>query len=269
MNPIRLFGASAVVALSGLFALPHAALALPAPDSLPTSHGGDLMIQPVHHASLMLSWNGKRVLVDPAPLGGNINGAIGEFKVLMTPNVILITHIHGDHFSVPVLQAVAGPTTTIIAPQNVFDKMPPDLKAKTHVLNNGENTTADEIPIDAVPMYNTTAERSQFHPKGVGNGYILTFGGKRVYIAGDTEESPPLAHLRHIYVAFIPMNLPYTQTVKAAAKWVRDFRPQYVYPYHYRNMDQTFSDVQQFKKLVGHASHVELDAWYPGGPNAG
>jgi L-ascorbate metabolism protein UlaG (beta-lactamase superfamily) len=268
MNAIRFLGATAVVALCGLFALPRAVLALPVPDTLPTSHGGELKIQPVHHASLMLSWNGKRVLVDPAPLGSDINAAIGEFKVLPTPDVVLITHIHGDHYNVPVLQAVAGPNTTIIAPQNVYDAMPADLKAKTHVLANGENTTVVEIPIDAVPMYNTTPERSQFHPKGVGNGYILTVGGKRVYVAGDTEESPPLAHLPHIYVAFIPINLPYTQIVQAAAKWVRDFRPQYVYPYHYRNMDGTFANLQQFKKLVGHASHVELGAWYPNAQKA-
>ena len=116
MNAIRYLGTTAVVALCGLFALPQAALALPVPDTLPIPHGGNLMIQPVHHASLMLSWNGKRVLVDPAPLGSDINAAIGEFKVLPTPDVVLITHIHGDHFNVPVLQAVTGPNTKIIAP---------------------------------------------------------------------------------------------------------------------------------------------------------
>ncbi|MGH8218490.1 MAG: MBL fold metallo-hydrolase [Steroidobacteraceae bacterium] len=268
MNNIRVLCATAVVAACGLFALPRAALALPVPDTLPASNGGELTVQPVHHAALMLSWNGKRVLVDPAPLARNVDAAIGEFKVLMSPDIILITHIHGDHFSVPVLRAVAGPNTTIIAPQNVYDAMPADLKAKTHVLANGENTTAHDIPVEAVPMYNTTPARSHFHPKGTGNGYIVTLGAKRVYVAGDTEESPPLAHLRHIDVAFIPMNLPYTETVQAAAKWVRDFRPQYVYPYHYRNMDGTFADLQQFKKLVGHASHVELRAWYPSAPHS-
>ncbi len=269
MKRIRLLGATALMVLGGLLALPRLALALPVPDTLSTSQGGDLLIQPVHHASLMLSWNGKRVLVDPAPLGRDVNAAIGEFKVLSPPDVILITHIHGDHFSVPVLQAVVGPNTTILAPQNVYDAMPADLKAKTHVLTNGERTTVDEIPIEAVAMYNTTAARAHFHPKGAGNGYILTLGGKRVYVAGDTEEAPALAHLRHIYVAFIPMNLPYTQTVQAAAKWVRDFRPQYVYPYHYRNMTGTFADLQQFKKLVGHASHVEERAWYPNAQSTG
>ncbi|MGA2364907.1 MAG: MBL fold metallo-hydrolase, partial [Steroidobacteraceae bacterium] len=110
MDAIRLLGATAVVVLCGL---PRAVLGLPVPDTLPIPHGGNLMIQPMHHASLMLSWNGKRVLVDPAPLGSDINAAIGEFKVLPTPDVVLITHIHGDHFNVPVLQAVTGPNTRI------------------------------------------------------------------------------------------------------------------------------------------------------------
>ena len=255
--------AAALLGACGLLALPRHAIALPAPDTLPALHGGELVIQPVHHAALMLTWSGKRVLVDPAPMEETVDAAIGQFKVLRTPDVVLVTHIHADHFSIPVLQAVAGPDTTIVAPRGVYAAMPADLKAKTHVLTNGESTTVDGIPIEAVPMYNTTPSRAHFHPKGAGNGYILTLGGRRIYIAGDTEESAPLAHLRHIYVAFIPMNLPYTETVEAAAKWVRDFHPRYVYPYHYRNADGTFANLQQFKNLVGHASRVELRAWYP------
>jgi L-ascorbate metabolism protein UlaG (beta-lactamase superfamily) len=265
MNAIRLLGASAMLALFSVLAVPSGASAAPAPDALPTNHGGDLTIQPIHHASLMLTWNDKHVLVDPAPLGRDATAAVTEFKALPSPDIILITHIHGDHFSVPVLQAVTGDHTTIIAPRNIYEKMPAELQAKAHVLANGEKTTVDMIPIDAVPAYNTTEARANFHPKGRDNGYVLTLGGKRIYIAGDTEESSTLAHLRNIYVAFIPMNLPYTQTVDAAAKWVKEFRPQYVYPYHYRNMDGSLADVQKFKELVGGASHVQLRDWYQTG----
>jgi len=266
MHTVKALAATALVALFGIIAVPEPAAAAPAPDLLPTAHGGDLTIQPIHHASLMLTWNHQHILVDPAPLGREeINAAIGQFKIYPTPQVILITHIHGDHFNVPILQAVAGADTTIIAPRNVYEKMPADLQAKTHVLANGEHTVVDEIPIDAVPMYNTTPARSKYHPKGLGNGYILTLGARRIYIAGDTEPAPALRHLRHIYVAFIPMNLPFTQTVQEAAKWVKEFRPQYVYPYHYRNMDGSLSDVQQFRRLVGHASHVLLRNWYQTG----
>jgi len=265
MSTIRTFAATAVVALFALMAMPRQAAAAPAADQLPTAHGGDLTIQPIHHASLLLSWNHRRILVDPAPLGRDVDAAVTEFKALPTPNIILITHIHGDHFNVPILQAVAGEHTRIIAPRNVYEKMPADLQAKTRVLANGAKTVVDAIAIDAVPMYNTTAERSHFHPKGLGNGYIINLGGKRIYIAGDTEAAPALAHLHNIYVAFIPMNLPFTQTVQAAADWVKEFRPEYVYPYHYRNMDGSKSDVQQFAQLVGDASHVQLRDWYPSG----
>ncbi|HEX4024006.1 MAG TPA: MBL fold metallo-hydrolase [Steroidobacteraceae bacterium] len=260
MNTTRVLVAAAAVVLFAFTAAAGRALAAPPADHISTAHGGALTIQPVHHASLMLSWNGKHVLVDPAPLGPGDSGA--EFKALPTPDVILITHIHGDHFSVPILQLVAGEHTVIITPHNVYEAMPADLKTKTHAMANGQHTVVDTIPIETVAMYNTTAARSHFHPQGAGNGYVLTFGGKHVYIAGDTEETPELAHLANIDVAFIPMNLPYTQTVEAAAKWVRDFRPKIVYPYHYRNGDGSKADVNMFKKLVGGASDVRLRDWY-------
>jgi L-ascorbate metabolism protein UlaG (beta-lactamase superfamily) len=150
----------------------------------------------------------------------------------------------------------------IVAPQDVYDALPADLKAKTKVMKNGNKDVVDAIPVEAVTAYNTTPERTKFHAKGAGNGYVLTFGGKRVYIAGDTEEAPELAHLPNIDAAFLPMNLPYTETVEAAAKWVRDFKPGVVYPYHYRNGDGTMSDLAAFKKLVGGASEVRVLGWY-------
>ena len=259
MNPLRLMGAAAAVAWFVLGAVPAAAM--PVADQLPTHHGGDLTIQPIHHATVLLSWNGRSVLVDPAPLGNP--AVVGpEFTSLAKPDIILITHIHGDHFSPPVLQVVTGAHTVILTPRNVYEKLPPELQKHARVLVNGDHTVVDGIPIEAVPMYNTTPERQHFHPKGAGNGYILTFGGERVYLAGDTEEAPELAHLRNIDVAFIPMNLPFTQTPEAAAKWVRDFRPRIVYPYHYRNQDGSKSDIQWFKTLVGDVSQVRLRDWY-------
>ena len=259
MRAMRLLSAAAALALLASVAFP--ASAMPPADQVSTHHGGDLTIQPIHHASLLLSWDGHHVLVDPAPLGDATT--VGpEFTSLPKPDVIVITHIHADHFSPPVLEAVSGDHTVILTPRNVYEKLPPDLQKRARVLTNGAHTVVDGIPIEAVPMYNITAERLGFHPKGAGNGYILSFGGERVYIAGDTEESPELSHLRAIDVAFIPMNLPFTQTPQAAAKWVRDFRPRIVYPYHYRNRDGSKSDIQWFKTLVGDASEVRLRNWY-------
>ena len=231
-------------------------------DHISTS-GGPVEIVPIHHASLMLGWKGQHILIDPAPLDGAQGDAVtAPYKAMPHPDFILITHIHGDHFNVPILQAVAGPNTVILAPQNVRDAMPADLQAKARVMKNGDTGALGAIPVEAVAMYNTTQAKMNFHPKGLGNGYVLSFADKRVYVAGDTEETPELAHLANIDLAFIPANLPYTQTVEAAAKWVTDFRPKMVFPYHYRNQDGTTSDMAAFSTLVGKASLVRLRKWY-------
>jgi len=226
---------------------------------------GPITVHAIHHASLMLSWQGKHVLVDPAPLEAKDVDAIAAYKALPTPDVILITHIHGDHFNVAILEAIAGPKTMIVAPQVVVDALPAALKARATAMGNGGMLAFTDIPdgtLMAVPMQNVTAERLKFHPAGQGNGYIVGVGGKQIYIAGDTEETPVLAKLKNIDVAFVPMNLPYTETVEAAAKWVTDFKPKIVYPYHYRNADGTKSDLTAFKTQVGGASEVRFLNWY-------
>jgi len=225
--------------------------------------GGVVDIVPIHHASLMLAYKGRHILIDPAPLDGAQGDAVtAPYKAMPRPDLILITHIHGDHFNVPILEAVSGPDTVIVAPQNVQGAMPADLQARVKVMKNGDHDIFAAIPVEAVAMYNTTPARANFHPKGLGNGYVLTLGDKRIYIAGDTEETPELAHLAAIDLAFIPANLPYTQTVEAAAKWVKDFRPKMVFPYHYRNQDGSMSDMAAFSTLVGNASLVRLRKWY-------
>ncbi len=225
---------------------------------------GPVEIIPIHHASLMLAWKDTHILVDPAPIdtGAQGDAVTAPYKARPRPDLILITHIHGDHFNLPILQAVSGPGTVILAPQNVRDAMPADLQAKVKVMKNGDSGTFAGIKVEAVAMYNTTPARMNFHPKGLGNGYVLTIAGKRIYIAGDTEETPELAHLANIDLAFIPANLPYTETAEAAAKWVKDFRPKIVFPYHTRNQDGTLSDMAAFSTLVGNASLVRLRKWY-------
>ena len=244
------------------------ALSLPAgaqiagSDHFATS-GGPVDIVPIHHASIMLTYKGQHILIDPAPLDGAQGDTItAPYKAMPQPDFILVTHIHGDHFNAPILEAVSGPNTVIVAPQNVRDAMSATLQAKVRVMKNGDMVALGAIPVEAVAMYNTTPAKMNFHPKGLGNGYVLTFGDKRIYVAGDTEETPELAHLPNIDLAFIPANLPYTQTVEAAAKWVKDFRPKMVFPYHYRNQDGTTSDMAAFSILAGNASLVRLRKWY-------
>jgi len=220
---------------------------------------GDLVIHPIHHAALTITYNGTTILVDPAPKPGGPEGndVTTEYKAIPAPNLILVTHEHGDHFNADILSAVDG-DAPIVVPQAVADKMPDALKAHAVILPTGRSATVAGIDIEAVPAYNITPDRLKFHPKErKDNGYILTLGGKRVYIAGDTEDTPEMRALQNIEVAFLPMNLPYTMDIEHAADAVRAFKPKIVYPYHYGD-----SDVEKFKTLVGDASEVRLRKWY-------
>ena len=103
-------------------------------------------------------------------------------------------------------------------------------------MENGDAKTIHGITVEAVPAYNIVHKRSSgdpFHPKGQGNGYVLTFGDTRVYVAGDTENIPEMKKLRDIDVAFLPMNLPYTMTPEMVADAAKAFEPRILYPYHY------------------------------------
>ena len=220
-------------------------------DSLTTTKG-DLVIHPINHATLALGWNNLTVYTDPV-------GGADRFAGLPRPDLILLTDIHGDHFNVDTLKAVMTERTGLVAPAAVAAQLPADLRARTAVLTNGETKTIRGLTIEAVPMYNTTPERAKYHTKGRGNGYVVAFADKRVYLSGDTEDIPEMRALKNIDVAFLCMNLPYTMTVEQAASAVREFRPKIVYPYHYRG-----SDLEKFKKLVGEDAGVEvrLRDWY-------
>ncbi len=207
------------------------------------------MVHPVNHASLLLGWGGKTIYVDPV-------GGAAAYAGLPAPDLILITDIHPDHLDAGTLSALSE-SAPIVAPQAVHDQLPAALQGRVQVLANGAATTVEGVPILAVPMYNTTPERAQFHTKGRGDGYVVTLGGKRVYIAGDTEPTAEMKALKSIDVAFLPMNLPYTMTEEQAADAVKVFKPKIVYPYHYRG-----SDPKKFAALVGTAAEVRVRNWY-------
>jgi L-ascorbate metabolism protein UlaG (beta-lactamase superfamily) len=221
-------------------------------DVVATSRG-DLVVHPIDHATFVMGWNGMAIYVDPV-------GGAGRFAGLPTPGLILVTDIHGDHMDAETLSAIVTPRTTIVAPTAVTEQLPASLMGQTISLANGETAMFDDIGVEGVPMYNLTQERLQYHDRGRGNGYVLTIGGRRVYIAGDTEDIPEMRALRNIDVAFVPMNLPYTMTEDQAASGVNAFTPTVVYPYHYGE-----SDVEKFKMLVeagGGSTEVRLLAWY-------
>ena len=217
---------------------------------------GDITVHPIEHASLVLTWSGRTVHVDPV-------GGAGLYEAFARPDLVLITHTHGDHLDAQTLAAVAGQETRIVAPQAVVDKLGAAERTKTTVLANGETTDQIGITIEAVPMYNLTEERQRFHAKGQGNGYVVTLGEKRVYIAGDTEDIPEMRALKQIDAAFLCMNLPYTMTVEQAADATLEFKPKIVYPYHYRGTEG-MADVGRFKELVSKDPGIEvrLLEWY-------
>jgi L-ascorbate metabolism protein UlaG (beta-lactamase superfamily) len=217
---------------------------------------GPLVIHPIEHATFVMAWNGKTIAVDPV-------GGAQAFSDFPKADLILITHIHGDHLSVETVASVSGPLTTIVGSASVAEKFSDSDRARISVLANGEEMEWEGVVIEALPMYNTTAGREKYHVKGRGNGYVLSLGGKRVYIAGDTEDIPEMRALEEIDAAFVCMNLPYTMDVEAAADAVLEFKPKVVYPYHYRGTGG-MSDLAAFKSIVAKdpAIEVRLLEWY-------
>ena len=227
----------------------------PGADSYPTSMGS-LTVQPIMHASLILSVKGVTIYADP-------NGA-SLFAGMTPPDIILITDIHGDHFDVKTIDSLKTASTILVMPQVCADKLPEADMAHLVVLKNGDESTQMGIKIMAIPMYNLPESPTAMHTKGRGNGYVLTIGGKRVYLSGDTQGIPEMRSLKNIDIAFVCMNLPYTMTVDEAASAVLSFQPKVVYPYHYRGKDG-LSDVNKFKTLVDAGQKpidVILRDWY-------
>ena len=215
-------------------------------------------IIPIEHATAVLEWNDITIYVDPV-------GGASAFSGQKKPDLILITHGHGDHFSLETLQELDTQQAKIMVPQAVADKIPDEFTPQIDVLHNGDSKERYGIKVEAVPMYNLREEALKFHPKGRGNGYVLNLGSKRLYFSGDTEDIPEMRALQNIDKAFVCMNLPYTMTVESAADAVLEFQPKEVYPYHYRGRPNV-SDVGRFKELVNAENTdikvIQLD-WYP------
>jgi len=215
---------------------------------LSTLAGEDVRIIPITHASLILTWEGKTIHVDP--------WSRGDYEGQPKADLILITDSHGDHMDLKQIAEVSKEDTVILAPLAVQATV-----TQAEVLKNGESTTMMGIGIEAVPMYNLKRGPDPgrlYHPKGRGNGYILTLGETRVYISGDTACTPEMKQLKDIDIAFVCMNLPYTMPPEEAAECVNAFKPAVVYPYHSRG-----SDLEVFKKAVtAPGVDVRVLDWY-------
>jgi len=215
-------------------------------------------VTPISHATAVLEWENYTLYIDPV-------GGLDAFKGHKDPDLILITDIHGDHFSLKTLEELNTKKAKIVVPQAVADKIPENFTPQIDVLHNGDTKERFGILIEAIPMYNLREEALKFHTKGRGNGYVLNFNEERVYFSGDTEDIPEMRALKNIDKAFVCMNLPYTMTEKRAADAVLAFQPKQVYPYHYRG-NPNVSDVASFKAMV-YAGNPDLEViqldWYP------
>ncbi len=187
---------------------------------------GDLKITFLGHASLAFAYQGKVLYVDPV---GNPSGTPVDYSQMPKADIILVTHEHFDHLDPKAISVLRKEQTKIILTKACAEKV-----SGGTVMKNGDVLTMQGIKIEAVPAYNIV---QKFHPKGVGNGYIINFDKTRVYVAGDTENTPEMKQLKNVDIAFLPMNLPYTMTPEMVADAAKAFQPKILYPYHYGQTD--------------------------------
>ena len=210
-----------------IMSIPGCSQETPEYDKIATS-AGIVEMHFIGHGSLMFKTNGFVIYIDPVRSSGN-------YDFLPKADIILVTHEHGDHLDAKLIEDLKKPGTLLFCNQNSTSKIPWGM-----AMNAGDRQEINNIIIEAVPAYNIVNESSPghpFHPKGAGIGYILTIGGKRLYVAGDTENTPEMKSLRNIDVAFLPMNLPYTMTPAMVADAALAFKPKILYPYHFGETD--------------------------------
>ena len=197
-------------------------------DEFTTKSGKKVRFTCIKHASIQINYNGLEIQVDPVGKGMKPETDYSQFP---KADIILVTHEHHDHFDSDAIAQLTKASTKIYLNPAVH-KMFGSGKA----LKNGDKVKiANDITIEAVPAYNTTPVREQFHPKGRDNGYILTLDGMRIYIAGDTEDIPEMANIKDISIAFLPCNQPYTMTIEQAANAAKIIQPKVLFPYHYND----------------------------------
>jgi L-ascorbate metabolism protein UlaG (beta-lactamase superfamily) len=192
------------------------------------TEAGDLKITCIGHGTLMFGYQGKIIHVDPV-------SSAADYAKMPQADIILVTHEHGDHLDPKAVKALRKDSTRLLLTKACAEKVPGGT-----VVKNGDVLTVDGLKIEAVPAYNIVHKRPDgqpFHPKGIGNGYVINFDKTRVYVAGDTENIPEMKQLKKIEIAFLPMNLPYTMTPEMVAEAARTIQPKILYPYHYGQTD--------------------------------
>lgn len=212
-------------------------------DIIKTS-AGDLKITFVGHGTLVFGFDGKIMHIDPY-------SQVADYSKMPKADLILITHEHQDHLDTSAIDKIKTDKTQIVLNQNSHDKIKAGI-----IMKNGETKTILGLKIEAIPAYNIVNKRpdgNPYHPKGNGNGYIITFGDKKVYVAGDTENMPEMKKLKDISIAFLPMNLPYTMTPEMVVDAVKAFKPKILYPYHFGK-----TDTSKLVELLKNEKEIEV-----------
>jgi len=224
-----------------LLILPMVAMAQQLRDDVYSTPLGQLTLTQLNHSSILLKINEKVIYIDPYE-------RTTKFSELPKADLILITHEHPDHFDKKTLDKIATDKTSIITTATVVAAGLPQAK----VMSNGDTQTWNNIEIKAVPAYNLLHKRPDgnfYHPKGIGNGYILSFKTFRLYIAGDTENIPEMATFGKIDIAFLPKNLPYTMTDEQFVEAAKTVHPKVLYPYHYSELNREVIGKQLPKEI--------------------
>lgn len=198
-------------------------------DEFKTKSGKTVKFHALVHASIRIEYNGKEIEIDPVRKLGN---KTIDYAAMPKADFVFVTHEHGDHFDKEAIKILSREGT-----QLVMNKRCADMYGPCGVLANGQSAQFGDISVDAVPAYNISEGRTQFHPKGRDNGYILTIDGLRIYIAGDTEDIPEMKDVKNIDIAFLPCNQPYTMTTEQLVRAAKVIKPKVLFPYHYGQTD--------------------------------
>ena len=204
----------------------------------------DLKITFIGHGTLMFTFGTKIIHVDPFT-------NVADYEKLPKADVVLITHEHYDHLDLKALALVRTEKTKVVLTEACSKQVKNGI-----IMKNGDVQTINGLNIEATPAYNIVHKRDNgqpFHGKGMGNGYIITFGDKRVYVAGDTENIPEMKSLQEIDCAFLPMNLPYTMTLEMVSDAAKAFQPKILYPYHFGD-----TDTSKLLKLLQDQKNIEV-----------
>lgn len=225
-----------ILALAFVVVLAAVVVAADSNDAIPAD-GGPIQITPIMRSSVQIEYAGKAIQVDPTSKYDNVEiPYVGKFDALKPADLILVSDIHPESYDLDEILKVRKPGAPVVMPAAVAALAGGKIPAPTVIMANGDSTTAAGFAIEALPMYNVEhgpKPGEVYHPKGRGNGYVLTLGGKHLYFMGDTECTPEVRAVKNIDAAFMPMNMPFTMTPAEAVECVMAFQPKIVYPYHY------------------------------------